>query len=132
MAEMQISTRRVVHVIFRAREMETKVARWDSPGDSIDSDSILESRRGDATEAELREFIAGLPEDQQAELVAITWIGRETFEPEEWDEAVATAVSEKTSPTEDYLLGIPMLSDYLESGLERLGIDVGESEEKFL
>lgn len=132
MAEMQISTRRVVHVIFRAREMETKVARWDSPGDSIDSDSILESRRGDATESELREFIAGLPEDQQAELVAIAWIGRETFEPEEWDEAVETAISEKTSPTEDYLLGIPMLSDYLESGLERLGIDVSESEEDFL
>ncbi len=132
MAEMQISARRVVHVIFRAREMEAKVGRWDSPGDSIDSDSILSSRRGDATETELREFIGGLPEDQQAELVAVMWIGRETFEPEEWDEAVDTAVSEKTTPTADYLLGIPMLSDYLESGLERLDVDVSEIEEDFL
>ena len=31
-----------------------------------------------------------------------------------------------------YLLGIPMLSDYLESGLEKLGIDVSEIEEDFL
>lgn len=132
MAEMQISARRVAHVIFRARELDTKVARWDSPGDAVDSGSILESRRGDATESELREFIAGLPEDQQAELVALMWIGRDTFEAEEWDEAVETAYAEKTTPTEDYLLGIPTLSDYLESGLEKMGVDVGDVEEDFL
>ncbi len=132
MAEMQISARRVAHVIFRARELDAKVGRWDSPGDSIDSDSILEMRRGDATETEVREFIENLPKDQQAELVAIMWIGRETFEPEEWDEAVQTAVDERTGPTSDYLLGIPMLPDYLESGLEKLGVDVSEVEEDFL
>ena len=89
-------------------------------------------RRGDATETEVREFIENLPKDQQAELVAIMWIGRETFEPEEWDEAVQTAVDERTGPTSDYLLGIPMLPDYLESGLEKLGVDVSEVEEDFL
>ena len=85
----QISPRRVAHVIVRAREVDVKVGRWDRPGDTVDSDSILESRSGDATEAELRAFIARLPEDEQAELVAIMWIGRETFEPEEWDEALS-------------------------------------------
>ncbi len=129
---MQISTRRVAHVIVRSRELDAKVGRWDRPGDSVDSDSILESRSGDATESELRQFIANLPEDQQAELVAIMWIGRDTFEAEEWDEAVETAVNEKTTPTEDYLLGVPNLPDYLEAGLEKLGIDVTEVEEDFL
>lgn len=128
----QISPRRVAHVIVRAREVDVKVGRWDRPGDTVDSDSILESRSGDATEAELRAFIARLPEDEQAELVAIMWIGRETFEPEEWDEALATAFEEKTTPTEDYLLGVPMLADYLESGLEKLGVDVSGAEEDIL
>ncbi|WP_172300057.1 DUF3775 domain-containing protein [Pseudoruegeria sp. HB172150] len=128
----QISPRRVAHVIVRAREIDAKVGRWDSPGDSADAETILEARRGDATEAELREFIAKLPEDEQAELVAIMWIGRETFDAEEWDEAVETAVNERTSPTEDYLLGIPHLADYLESGLEKLDVDVSGIEEDFL
>jgi len=129
---LQIPARRVAHVIVRSRELDAKVGRWDRPGDTADSDSILEMRSGDATEAELRAFIGGLPEDQQAELVAIMWIGRDTFEPEEWDEAVETAIQEKTTPSEDYLLGIPMLPDYLEAGLDKLGVDVSALEEDFL
>ncbi len=129
---MQISPRRVVHVIYRAREIDAKVGRWDRPGDAIDADSILEARRGDATEAELRAFIERLPEDERIELVAIMWIGRETFEPEEWDEALRTASEEHGLRTADYLLGIPMLPDYLEDGLEKLGVDVSEAEQDFL
>ncbi|MCP3971539.1 MAG: DUF3775 domain-containing protein [Rhodobacteraceae bacterium] len=129
---MQISPRRVAHVIIRAREVDAKVGTWDRPGDTADSDSILEARRGDATEAELRAFIRRLPEDEKAELVAIMWIGRETFEAEEWDEAVQTAREEATTPTQNYLLGVPLLSDYLENGLEKLGIDVTDVEEDFL
>ena len=60
------------------------------------------------------------------------WIGRETYEPEEWKDALATARAEATTPTEDYLLGVPLLSDYLETGLERLGTDVSSAEEDFL
>ncbi len=129
---LQISPRRVVHVIVRARELDAKVGRWDSHGDTADAETILEARRGDATEAELREFIARMPEDEQAELVAIMWIGRDTFDAEDWDEAIQTAQNEATTPTEDYLLGVPLLSDYLEEGLEKLGIDVSGEEEDFL
>lgn len=129
---MQISPRSVAHVIVRAREIDTKVGRWDSPGDDADAESILESRRGDATEAELRAFIEGFNDDEKAELVAIMWIGRETFDADEFDEAVRTARAEATTPTEDYLLGVPLLADYLEAGLEKLGVDVSELEEDFL
>jgi hypothetical protein len=126
---MEISPAKVAHVILRAREVDVKVGTWDSPGDDGDADAILEARTDDATAQELADFIAGLNEDEQAELVALVWIGRETFEPEEWDEAVATARHEATAPTEDYLLGIPLLADYLESGLERMGIDPTEAED---
>ena len=54
--------------------------------------------------------------DEQASLVALAWIGRGSFGPEELDEALATARAERTNRTEDYLLGMPLLPDYLEEG----------------
>lgn len=128
----QISPRRVMHIIVRSRELDVKVGRWDLPGDAADAETILEAKRGDAAESEPRAFIRRLNEDEKAELVAIMWIGRETYEPEEWKDALATARAEATTPTEDYLLGVPLLSDYLETGLERLGTDVSSAEEDFL
>ena len=125
-----ITSRKVAHIAIRARELDAKVGRWDGPGDSADADTILEARRGDATESELRSFIRRLNEDEKAELVAITWIGRGTFEAEEIAEAIDTAKAEATAPTEDYLLGMPLLSDYLEDGLEKLGIDASEIEDE--
>jgi hypothetical protein len=129
---MDISPAKVAHVILRAREVDVKVGAWDSPGDDGDADAILEARSDDATAQELAEFIAGLNEDEQAALVALVWIGRETFEPEEWDEAMATARFEATTPTEDYLLGVPLLADYLEAGLEKMGIDPTEAEDDLM
>jgi uncharacterized protein DUF3775 len=131
-AMLQISPRRVAHIIIRAREIDAKVGTWDQAGDSDDADSILEARRGDATEAELRAFIRRMNEDEKATLVAIMWIGRDTFDAQELEEAVQTAREEATTPTERYLLGVPLLADYLEAGLEKLGIDVTGVEEDFL
>ncbi len=124
---LEISPRKVARVILRARELGTKVARWDMPGEDANADSILESRASDGTEAELRSYIADLNRDEQASLVAIAWIGRDTFDAAELEEAIATARAERTSPTEDYLLGMTLLSDYLEAGLEALGISVQEA-----
>ena len=126
---MEISPETVAHVIVRAREIDAKVGRWDNPGDTADADTILESRRGDATERELSAFILGLNDDEKAELVAIMWIGRDTFGAEDWDEAVETARTEHSVATDAYLLGIPLLADYLEDGLEYLGIDPTEEED---
>ena len=128
---LQISPRRVAHVIIRAREIDAKVGRWDSVGDSADADTILEMRRGDATEAELRAFIERLNEDEKASLVAVMWIGRDTYDAEELEEAIETAKNEATTPTEDYLLGVPLLPDYLEAGLVKLGIDPQDLEVEF-
>lgn len=129
---LEISPRKVARVILRARELDAKVGRWDAPGDVADADSILENRPSDGTEAELRCYISDLNNDEQASLVAIAWIGRDTFDAAELAEAIATAKSEKTSPTEDYLLGMSHLSDYLESGLDALGIDLEDAGEGIL
>jgi len=126
MAEIDISPSKVARIIIRAREIDAKTGRWDTPADDAEADSILEARPSDATEDELRSYIADLNSDEQAALVAIMWIGRETFTADDLDEAIETAREERTSPTEDYLLGIPLLSDYLTAGLEALGYNPEE------
>lgn len=129
---LQIAPEKVAHVIVRARELAAKVSPWQSPGDEHHGGSILESRTGDATGSELAAFIAGLNDDEQASLVAIMWIGRGTFEAEELDEAISTARSERSNPTEDYLMGSPLLADYLEDGLDALEISVEDAEDGIL
>ncbi|MFV2034176.1 MAG: DUF3775 domain-containing protein [Halocynthiibacter sp.] len=129
---LEIGLEKVAQVIVRAREFDAKVARWDGPGDSRGAETILESRTNDATEQELRAFISTLNDDEKASLVAIMWIGRETFDALELAEAIQTAKVEAAYSTGNYLLGIPLLSDFLEDGLDALGISVEEAEEGIL
>jgi hypothetical protein len=133
MAGLEISPSKVGFVIIKAREIAAKVAAWDDSATSDhDAESILEDFSDDATQAELKEFIRDLNEDEQVSLVALTWIGRGSFGPEELEEALSTARSERTNRTEDYLLGIPLLPDYLEEALDRLGYSVEDAEDEAL
>jgi hypothetical protein len=104
---IDISPSKVVHIIFQARE-------------------------GYAAQAELTAFIDNMNEDEQAHLTAIAWVGRGTFEPEDYAEALQTARAEKTTPTASYLLGMPHLAENLEAGLDAMGIDVDGEEEDLL
>lgn len=130
--ELEIAPEKVAHVIIKAREYDAKVGAWSSGSSGADGSeepaSILESGGNDPTRRELAGFINALNDDEQAHLVALVWIGRGTFEPEELDEAVETAKSERVTATSRYLLGIPLLSDYLEEGLEKLGYSVEDVE----
>lgn len=93
---------------------------------------IVMARELNRAEAELRAFIDRMSEDEQAALVAVMWIGRGAFEAEEYDEAFRTAMAEATTPTADYLIGTPHLSDHLESGMEALGYDIGDEEDELM
>ena len=75
---------------------------------------------------QLVEFIDNLNEDEQIELVAISWIGRGTYTVDEWDDAAENARNEHTQHTGEYLLGQPRLADYLEEGLSQLGFSCEE------
>lgn len=133
---MELSPVKVAHVIIKAREYDVKVAAWgdsaDRGGSENESDAVLENHNNDSARGELAEFIAGLNVDEQVELVALFWVGRGTFSADEWDEAVDTARSERVNKTEDYLLGIPLMADFLEDGLEALGISVEDAENALL
>jgi hypothetical protein len=93
---------------------------------------ILLAREENLGAAELHAFIAALSDDDKAQLTAVAWVGRGAFEAAEFDEAVQTAVAEATTPTEDYLMGMPHLAENLEAGLEALGVDVTGEEEDLL
>ncbi len=129
---LEISPEKVAHIVVRARELDAKMSPWDQPGDEEDASSILEDRKGDATEDELKAFIADLNVDEQVSLVALTWIGRGTYEADELEVAKATARAERVNPAQDYLLGVPLLADYLDVVMDRLGISVEEAEEGIL
>ena len=130
MAGLEISPTKVGYVIVKSRECAAKVGAWDDgPTSDHDADSILEAFSDDATLAELKEFIHDLNEDEQVSLVALAWIGRGSFAPDELDEAMSTARAERNNRTEHYLVGIPLLSDYLEEALDRLGYSVEDAED---
>lgn len=93
---------------------------------------VLMARELERAEPELRAFIDRLSEEEQASLVAVMWIGRESFMPDELEEAKATAMAEATTPTADYLLGTPHLSDHLENGLDELGISLMDDEDDLM
>jgi len=131
---LDISPAKVAHIIVKAREYDAKIGAWDEEGGSneADSDSILENFRSDPTRNEVAEFIVGLNIDEQVNLVALMWVGRGTFAPEDFAEAVSTARTERVNKTEDYLLGVPLLSDYLEEGLDKMGYAVEDAEKDIL
>ncbi len=84
-------------------------------------DALVEEEEEDLTEEELRELIDDLNVDEAAELVALTWVGRGDFDAAEWAQAVEAARSNATTKTSKYLLGMPMLGDWLEEGLSAIG-----------
>ena len=130
MVSIEISPTKVGFVIVKAREYSAKVGAWDeSKTSDHDADSILEDFADDSTAAELKEFIHDLNDDEKISLVALTWIGRGSFSPDELDDAIETARSERTPRTEDYLMGIPLLPDYLEDALDKLGYSVEDAED---
>jgi hypothetical protein len=114
---------KVRQVITDARIFDGKEEMYDADsGSNAPNDGmadILEELPDDedATYQALVEFIRGLDAEEQASLVALAWIGRGTFDPEEWQQALAEARRAHNGRTAEYLTSLPLLGDYLEEGL---------------
>jgi hypothetical protein len=123
---MDIALDKVCALIRQARRFDVKegVTDPDSGSNAIEDDQIdvLEPSADDSIEGELRAFLRGLNVDEQADLVALVWLGRGDFEPEEWKDAARTARERGGVSTADYLLGIPNLPDLLDEGLAALDL----------
>ncbi|MBE2278169.1 MAG: DUF3775 domain-containing protein [Rhodobacteraceae bacterium] len=93
---------------------------------------VFLAREGTIAEPELYGLLDGLNDEEKAHLTAVAWVGRGAFDAEDYAEAVRTAYTGATTPTADYLMGMPHLAENLEAGLDALGIDVSGEEEDLL
>jgi hypothetical protein len=123
--ELTIPIDVVSYIVERAKEFDAKEGDSDPDSGSNATDDgeadVLEDKAGDLVQRELVDYINILNIDQQIELVALAWLGRGTYDIEEWEEAKATARQEHNNRTGQYLSGMPLLGDYLEEGLNAFG-----------
>lgn len=126
---LTISPEQVCFIIVKAREFDVKDADSELESGSNASDdqmiSVLEDRRDDPVQQELASFIENMTEDEQIDLVALAWLGRDDDNTiEDWPSIRGEAASHHRSRvggTARYLLGMPLLGDYLEEGLSMFG-----------
>jgi hypothetical protein len=127
-----ISSEKVFFFIAKAREFDVKdvVTDPDSGSNAADDGmlSVLEDHGDDPTEQELRSFIDALTEDEQIDLVALTWLGRGDGTIDEWNDLREEADRLHNKRTAAYLMAKPMLADHLEEGLAEFGVSVDDSE----
>jgi hypothetical protein len=122
-----ISTDKVCYLVIKAREFDVKTgAEEPEPANNVtDSDSIdvLQDYYDDPTYQEIKTFVEDLNEDEQIDLVALMWLGRGDYSVVEWDEArdEAKRARDEHGHTADYLLGAPLVGDYLEEALSLFG-----------
>lgn len=121
---LEIDPATVCFLIAKARAFDAKVAAdRDEVAQPAEDDmhEALEDYGDDPLAAEIREVIDDLNEDEQIELVALSWVGRGDFLVEEWEDALTAARDRHTGPSSIYLLGMPLLGDLLEEGFTALG-----------
>jgi hypothetical protein len=115
----------VCYVIVKAREFDVKDAETDPDDGSNGADDgmigVLEDRDDDPVRQELVSFIGALNQDAQVDLVAMAWMGRGDGDRTDWPELREQAESEHASHVARYLLGLPLLGDYLEEALAEFG-----------
>jgi hypothetical protein len=126
---LSISAEKVCFIIIKAREFDAKDVVTEPNSGSNPSDdnmiSVLEDHGDDPVEEELTTFISGLSEDEQIDLVALAWLGRDDNTLDDWAELREEAVhAHRTQSTHaaNYLLGLPLLGDHLEEGLSLFGL----------
>lgn len=129
---LTINPEKVAFVIGKAKEINVKDVVTDpDPGSNAADDKmigVLEDHNDDPARAELASLVGSLNVDEQIDLVALMWMGRDDYEADDWDDVRAQAEEAHNSHTGRYLAGTPLLGDLLEAGLDVLGYPVAEIE----
>jgi hypothetical protein len=130
--DLAISPEKVAAILAKARQFDVKDVVTDPGSGSNASDdamlSVLEDHASDPSRAELSAMISGLNEDEQIDLVALAWLGRGDGDIDDWQDIRREADRAHNRRTARYLLGIPLLSDYLEEALSQFGHSAEEFE----
>jgi hypothetical protein len=123
---LTISPEKVCFIVIKARQFDAKDAMTESnpgsnPSDDMEAAILEEHEDDDPVVEELTAFIDALSEDEQIDLVSLTWLGRDDYSAADWATLREEATRAQNERTASYLLGIPQLGDFLEEGLSMLG-----------
>jgi hypothetical protein len=135
--DLSISSEKVCFVVLKAREFDVKNVDTSSDEDgSNPADDglieVLEDRPDDPVEQELVAFIEAMSEDEQVDLVTLAWLGRGDGTLADWADLRDEAAAAHNNRTASYLLGMPLLPDYLEDALAEFGRSCEEFEKDHL
>ena len=89
---------------------------------------VLEAAPDNPVAQEIRVFIAELGEEEKADLIGLLRLGRGDGTMEDWQAMRDESLREHAGRIAAYLMGEPLLSDYLEEGLSQFGFSCAEFE----
>jgi hypothetical protein len=122
--DLGISIETVATVVDHLRTLQEEQSEED---EAAEIDDIAGEE--EFSEDTLATFIEELNEDEQAALVALAWVGRGDFEPDQWDEAVALAKERGAgTSTADYLIQMDLAADLMAEGLGAFGFSIDDIE----
>ena len=125
MPELAISAEKVGFLIEKMREFDVKEEASDPDSSSNAADDnmidVLEDSGDDPVVGEITGFINAMTDDEQIDLVALMRLGRGDGGIEDWDDLRREAAEGHNNRTASYLLGEPLVSDYLAEGLDAFG-----------
>ena len=129
---LTIPLEKLAYIVIKAREFDAEVPPVDEDSGSNPSDDaergVLESGANNPTYQELTDAIDSLSDRERVELLALTWLGRGDYTKEEWREVLEEAHRVHDERETQYLVGTPLLADYLEEALSQLGYSLEEFE----
>jgi hypothetical protein len=132
MPTLSISSEKVCYLIVKAREFDVQDLNSDpDPGSNASDDrmvDVLEDHDDNPVVQEIRSFVAELSEEEKADLMALMQLGRGDGTFEDWEALRDQAYREHVDRTAAYLMGEPLLGDYLEEGLSQFGFSCAEFE----
>ena len=126
MPELAISPEKITFLIEKTREFDVKEGASDPDSGSNGADDnmidVLDDNGDDPVVREITGYINAMTEDEQIDLVALMRLGRGDGTIDEWDDLRREAADGHNARTARYLLGEPLISDYLAEGLGAFGL----------
>jgi hypothetical protein len=123
---LSLSDEKLDYIVEKAREFDAEVEpeAEDEASDAVDDragmTAALQDTGDNPAEQELAAALAALNDDERTEILALMWIGRGDFDASEWQDALEQARQTHDQRETRYLLGTPLLADYLEQGRAEL------------
>jgi Protein of unknown function (DUF3775) len=127
---LSISEEKLCFIVVKAREFDVKDEVTDPDDASNPTDdamiSVLEDHIDDPVVQEISAVIRSMSVDEQIDLVTLAWLGRGDGTLDDWNQLRGEAARAHNNRTASYLLGMPLLPDYLEEALAQFGISCAE------